>query len=89
MGIDEKTALCVEPGGAARVFTSAPTGRAWLLLPSTAPEILTPGRPLTFRGIQVIALGPQSTVNLTTLAFTSPAAISTVSVVDGQLTPSP
>jgi len=89
LGIDEKTALCVEPDGTARVFSVSPAGRAWLLVPPGAPENLRPGEPLTFREIRVIALGPESTFNLTTLAIGHPAAVSTVSVIAGQLSQKP
>lgn len=89
LGIDEKTALCVEPNGSGRVFTTDPAGRAWLLLPSVPPETLAPGQPLTFRDIRVIGLGPESRCNLTTLSIQQPAAVSTVSVVRGQLVQKP
>jgi beta-aspartyl-peptidase (threonine type) len=89
LAVDEKAALCVEPDGSARLFTGAPEGRAWLLVPSAAPEVLAAGQPLTFRNIRVIALGPKSSFNLTTLAVTQPAAISTVSVVAGKLSQQP
>lgn len=89
LGIDEKTALCVEPDGSARVFTTAPEGRAWLLIPSGPAEKLTPSQPPTFRDTRVIALAPTSTVNLKTLAVTKPAAVSTVSIVDGKLSQNP
>jgi len=89
IGVDEKTALCVEPDGSARLYTTNPEGRAWLLVPSAPPATLSPGEPLTFRDIKVIAIGPQSTFNLNTLAVTAPTAVSTVSVVAGKLSQQP
>lgn len=89
LGIDEKTALCVEADGEGRVFTTDPAGRAWLLLPSTPPEVLVAGQPLTFRNIRVIALDPDSRCNLKTLSIRQPAALTTVSVVQGRLVQKP
>jgi cyanophycinase len=85
IGVDEKTALCVEPDGTARVFSGDPAGRAWLMVPTVKPEVLTKGRPLTFRDVLVTALGPQSTLKLKTLEVSNPTALSTVSVVAGKL----
>lgn len=87
IGLDEKTALALEPDGTGRVFTTAPNGRAWLMLPSKPAETLTAGRPLTFRDVQVIALGPDSVLRLPTLAVERPASSSVMSVIDGKLTP--
>lgn len=85
LGIDEKTALAVAADGRAQVFTTAPEGRAWLMLPTKAPEKPTAAQPLTFRDVRVIALGPESRFDLRTLAVEKPAAVSLVSVVDGKL----
>lgn len=87
LGLDEKTALALEPDGTGRVFTTAPNGRAWLMLPSRPAEPLTPGRPLTFRDVRVIALGPESVLRLPTLAVEQPAASAVMSVIDGKLSP--
>jgi beta-aspartyl-peptidase (threonine type) len=88
IGVDEKTALCLEADGTGRVFTTATGGAAWLLVPQRPAE-LERGRPLTFRDVQVIALGPESKLSLRTLDVSRPQALSTVSVVDGRLTQSP
>jgi len=88
IGVDEKTALCLEADGTGRVFTTATDGAAWLLVPQRPAE-LERGRPLTFRDVQVIALGPESKFSLRTLDVSRPQALSTVSVVDGRLTQSP
>lgn len=89
IGVDEKTALCVEPDGTARVFSGDAAGRAWLMVPTVKPEVLAPGQPLTFRDILVTALGPESTLNLKTLAVGRPTALSTVSVIAGKLSQQP
>jgi len=85
IGVDEKTALCVEPNGTGRVFTTVPEGRAWLVLPQQAPEILKPGEPLTFREVKVISAGLESVVDVLKRSVEKPAQVSTLSVVAGQL----
>lgn len=89
IGIDEKTALALEPDGSGRVYTMAPNGRAWLMVPAKPAETLKPGEPLTLRDVRVIALGPDSRVNLSTLAIERPAAVSVVSVIAGRLSSLP
>ncbi len=69
----------------ARVCSSDPARRVWLLGPTVAPAILTPGQPLTYPNIKVVALDSRSTLKLTTLSVTKPASLSTVSVVTGKL----
>ncbi len=85
IGVDEKTALCVEANGTARVLTSAPEGRAWFVIPRQAPEVLTAGKPLTCRDVKVIGAGPLSTAHVLKRVIEKPAAESTVSVVAGTL----
>ncbi|MSU49239.1 MAG: hypothetical protein EXS37_09175 [Opitutus sp.] len=87
IGIDEKTALAIEADGTGRVFTTAPTGRAWLMLPSKPADALARAQPLTLRDVRVIALGPESTLQLTTLDIRQPALTSVLSVIDGKLSP--
>lgn len=89
LGIDEKTALAIEADGSARVFTSSPTGRAWLMLPSRPAEKLAPATPLTLRDVRVIALDPDSRLDLPKLAVEKPAQSAVLSVVDGKLSPLP
>lgn len=88
LGIDEKTALCLDADGTGRVFTTAPQGAAWLLVPEQRAE-LARGQPLTLRSTRVIALGPESRLDLRNLAVDRPQALATVDVVAGQLTQSP
>jgi beta-aspartyl-peptidase (threonine type) len=86
LGVDEATALCVEPDSTARVHT-AKNGSVWLvqLLASPAATVAA-GRPLAARA-SVIGLGPESTLNLATLEVTAPLAVRTVSAADGKLVP--
>ena len=89
IGVDEKTVLCVEANGDARVFTSAAEGRAWFVIPQQAPEVLTAGKPLTYRDVKVIGAGPGSTVHVPKRVIEKPAAESTVPVVAGMLSSKP
>lgn len=84
LGIDEATALCIEPDATAQVYT-AKAGSAWLvqLLATPAVEPLA-GQPLRARA-SVIGLGPDSRLNLHTLAVTAPLAVLTAEAADGAL----
>jgi len=84
LGLDEATALCLEPDSTAKVFTEK-NGLAWLVIPGAAPEVLAAGKPLVTRGVQVIGLGPDTAFNLATLKVDRPAALRTVATADGKL----
>jgi cyanophycinase len=84
LGIDERTALCVEPDGTARVHTANPAGRAWFVTLS-APAETPAGRPLVTPPVDVVAAGPESTVDLPRRHITKPAAASRVRAVDGRI----
>ncbi|MDP3069019.1 MAG: cyanophycinase [Opitutaceae bacterium] len=88
LGLDEATALCVEPDGHATVFTEK-NGRAWLVVTTQPPEPPVAGKPLAARGIRVTGLGPESTLNLTDLRVARPIALRTFSVIDGTLLEDP
>jgi cyanophycinase len=88
IGVDEKTALCLDADGSGRVFTTAAGGAAWLLRP-TRPAVLQRGEPLTIADVQVIALGPESRLRLRELEVSHPQSLATVSVRAGQLSSSP
>ena len=88
LGIDEATALCIEPDFTAKVFTEK-NGLAWLVVPKNSPEVIAPGKPLVARGIQVIGLGPDSALNLKTLHVDRPAAVRVIAAADGKLTDDP
>jgi beta-aspartyl-peptidase (threonine type) len=89
LGVDEKTALCLESDGSGRVFAAAPDARAWFIMPQRAPEVLAAGKPLTYREVKVIGAGPESAVDLAKRTIAKPAAESTVSVVEGKLASEP
>lgn len=82
LGVDEATALCVEPDGAARVHT-ARRGSVWLVQ-LTQPAPTSPGNPLEATAA-VIGLGPASRLNLLTLEVESPVALQTIRAASGRL----
>ncbi|MDX2178671.1 MAG: cyanophycinase [Bryobacteraceae bacterium] len=50
IGIDEQTAVLVEPGGAASIVG---VGQAWFLKPTVNPTVCQSRTPLTFTGVQL------------------------------------
>ena len=86
IGVDEKTALCIERSGNGRVFTTEPEGRAWFVMPQVAADVLIAGEPLTYRDIKVVGTGPDSAVDILKRTISKPAVESTVSIVSGKLT---
>ncbi len=84
LGVDEGTALCVEPDGAATVFTEK-NGLVWLVQTTQPPRTLAAGQPLAMGGVRVVGLGPQSAFNLATLRVDRPAALRSVAAADGAL----
>lgn len=84
LGVDEGTALCVEPDSTAKVFTEK-NGLVWLVVPAAAPEVLAAGKPLATRGVRVVGLGPETAFNLATLKVEHPAALRTVATAEGKL----
>ena len=84
LGVDEKTALCIEPDGTARVISSA-KGEVWLMVPAQPATVLKARTPLSIPDIQVIGLGPASDFNVRTLAVSRPTSFATISVVAGRL----
>lgn len=89
IGVDEKTALCVEPDGTGKVLTTVPEGRAWFVQPTQPAELLREGSPLTFREVKVTTAGPESVVNLKTRVVEKPASASTMSIIAGELISKP
>ncbi|MBI5689518.1 MAG: cyanophycinase [Verrucomicrobia bacterium] len=84
LGLDEGTALCVEPGGSSRVF-SEKQGLAWLVLPPPDPPALVPGQPLAVSGVRVLGLGPDSHLDLAQFKVDRPAVRRTVQVTAGRV----
>ncbi len=87
LGIDEKTALGVDPDGSARVFT-ATAGKVWLVQLAGATDI-APGRPVASLRARVTGFGPESTLNLPAREVTAPVETRTVVIRDGRQTSSP
>jgi beta-aspartyl-peptidase (threonine type) len=86
LGIDEATALCVEPEGDAFVRRSG-SGAVWLVRLIDQPSI-APGRPLA-ADAEAIALGPESRLNLRTGEWHHPLRILRVRAAEGTLTALP
>jgi len=88
IGVDEKTALCIEADGTGRVYTQA-QGRVWLVFTPIKIKKLQPGQPLEVEDVSVVMLDPDSRLDLKTFAVERPAQRLRASTADGQLTLSP
>ena len=82
LGIDEKTALLVDDAGHAQLAAGS-VGSAWLVLPTQPAITLTAGQPLTIKGVQIVRLGPQSTLELKTHTVQRALASTEVSIDHG------
>jgi cyanophycinase len=86
IGIDEATAVLVEPDGKAIV---AGKGSAYFLELSRQPEGCAPGKPLTTRGINAYKLGAAAESKFDLKSWRGAGGSSfTIDVVDGKLTQS-
>ncbi len=85
LGVDERTALCLDSNGKGRVMSKEDNGLAWLVTPSKSPDSIESGKPLTFRDIRVTGAGPQSIIDLTNREIENPVVTQSASVVDGEL----
>ena len=72
LGVDERTALCIEADGSGRVFT-ARNGYVWLVQPTQPPAPLVAGEPLQVKGWRVTGIGPQSHIDMRDLRVRKPA----------------
>lgn len=61
IGVDESTAVLVQPDGQGRVVGK---NSAYFVTPPGPAEVLEPGQPLTYRNLGVLRLHPGETVNL-------------------------
>lgn len=86
IGVDERTALCLDAEGRGRVFTTAAQGFAWFVTIPSQAEVLVKGEPLTCRHIKIVAAGVDSQVNVRSRTVNKPASEAIVSVVSGKLT---
>lgn len=85
IGIDERTALLVEPNGESKVVG---TSKVWFLKLTETPTQLKPGQPLTLKNIEVQTIDPNQSFNLKT--WSSPAAAtSKLNIENGSITSSP
>lgn len=84
IGIDEKSALCIDAHGIGRLFTSG-KDHAWLVEPRGTAKLLK-GRPLDYPNVQVTGIGPESRIDLKTMRVTNPAFVGTATVAAGRLT---
>jgi cyanophycinase len=87
LGVDEKSALCVEANGMARLYTPD-GGHAWLVEPEGQP-LAAPGRPLGWRAVRITGIGPDGSLDLRTLKVTRPAFSVVASVEAGRLVGAP
>jgi beta-aspartyl-peptidase (threonine type) len=84
IGVDEKSALCVESDGTAKLYTLN-GGYAWLVEPAGAPGAV-PGKPLDWGAVKVTGIGADGALDLKTMKATNPAFSSTAQVKAGKLT---
>jgi cyanophycinase len=82
LGIDEKTALLVDGSGRAQLAAGS-AGSAWLTVLTQPAITLTPGEPLTIKGIRIVRLGPDSTLELKTHTVQQALAATEVSIDHG------
>ena len=83
LGIDEKAGLCIDANGVGRVY-SIGRGFAWVVRPQRAPDVLARA-PFNFRGVPVVGLGEEGSIDLKTFAVTKPAfsvSVNTASCCD-------
>jgi len=77
LGVDEGTSVVVDPSGQGRVYG---TGSAYLILADHQPDVLEPGKPLTYRGYKVWKYPTGSTIDL---AHRPTSGFQTIDVIDG------
>jgi len=82
IGIDEKSALCVDSNGIGRLYTSG-NGFAWLVEPQGLPR--SARGPLGWPAVKITGIGPGSSIDLTNLQVTNPAFYGIASVEAGRL----
>jgi len=81
LGVDEETALLIEPSGQATVVGHH---SVFFVTPSGPAEVLTPGQPLTYQNLEVLRLDPGQSIDMSTLT-SGQASPSRLDVVEGQL----
>lgn len=84
IGVDENTALCIDEQGMGRIITGS-GGAAWLVRPQRQADRITHGRALRFKGVPVIGIGVDSSIDLKTFAVKKPAFRLTADAAGGAL----
>ena len=84
LGIDEQSALCVEPDGTARLYSNI-GGYAWLMQ-NVAPTVLKPKTQLVASDIKITGIGTDSVLNLKSLLVEKPAFRQAYEIKNGELT---
>ena len=82
IGVSEATVLLVGPDGVGRVFGNGPVH----LLVGGAPNLLEPGKPLTYRDVKIWRFNKGQTIDLKHLPKSGGK---TIEVVEGKLTENP
>lgn len=93
LGIDENTALCIDNDGSGTLFTGS-GGHAWLVQASEPPTTANDHAALTWPGITITGIGPESRLNLRDFAVNHPAFAKKAGVENGilsihDITPTP
>jgi cyanophycinase-like exopeptidase len=83
IAFDERSAGLMEPDGTVKVVGTGKGG--YFYLPTHAPEVCAPGKPLTFRGIQVYRAATGATFDLAQWKGHGGESY-VLNVVDGQVT---
>ncbi|TBR37272.1 peptidase T [Dyella terrae] len=84
IGVDERTALCIDGRGQGQVFTSR-NGFAWVVTPAGQPAQAKAGQALGFADVRVVGVGPQSRLDLTNWHIEKPAFQAVARVDQGKL----
>ncbi|MCX2892280.1 cyanophycinase [Stenotrophomonas lactitubi] len=64
IGVDEDTALCVEPDGQAQVYSADGEGKVWVVSPGRDADRLVEGEPLRFHAVPVTVVASGSRMRL-------------------------
>ncbi|MDR3506877.1 MAG: cyanophycinase [Caulobacteraceae bacterium] len=85
VGVDEQTALLIEPDGVGHVAKGS-VGSVWVLIPQGPARILKPAQPLSMDNIRLYRLGEGGEIRMDTRAVSHPAAEAVISIDQGKLT---
>lgn len=82
LGVDEATAVLLQPDGQARVVGSH---SAYFVTPGGPAEVFADGQPLTYRDLQVLRLDPGQSIDMASWT-TQQGETTRLNVVDGEIT---